>query len=111
MINNSIIQLGQQELSKKQHQLEQAHGMLLKHHEKTQELEYRQQKSVHQLREEQVIYTFLNHCLPHLLIFHFIPRSINNMIPSYKIKKITWNVLKKIYSVNTLWKLDNIQKV
>lgn len=43
-----------QELSKKQHQLEQAHGMLLKHHEKTQELEYRQQKSVHQLREEQV---------------------------------------------------------
>lgn len=28
--------------------------MLLKHHEKTQELEYRQQKSVHQLREEQV---------------------------------------------------------
>ena len=28
--------------------------MLLKHHEKTQELEYRQQKSVHNLREEQI---------------------------------------------------------
>lgn len=28
--------------------------MLLKHHEKTQELEYKQQKSVHQLREEQI---------------------------------------------------------
>lgn len=28
--------------------------MLLRHHEKTQDLEYRQQKAVHQLREEQV---------------------------------------------------------
>ena len=28
--------------------------MLLRHHEKTQELEYRQQKAVHQLREEQI---------------------------------------------------------
>lgn len=43
-----------QELSKKQQQLEQAHGMLLRHHEKTQDLEYRQQKSVHALREDQV---------------------------------------------------------
>jgi len=43
-----------QELGKKEQQLQQAHAMLLKHHEKTQELEYRQQKSVHQLREEQV---------------------------------------------------------
>ncbi|XP_037723875.1 serine/threonine-protein kinase Tao isoform X1 [Drosophila subpulchrella] len=42
------------ELGKKEQQLEQAHAMLLKHHEKTQELEYRQQKSVHQLREEQI---------------------------------------------------------
>lgn len=41
-------------MTKKQQQLEQAHAILLKHHEKTQELEYRQQKSVHQLREEQV---------------------------------------------------------
>uniref|UniRef100_A0A1B0DI88 non-specific serine/threonine protein kinase n=2 Tax=Phlebotomus papatasi TaxID=29031 RepID=A0A1B0DI88_PHLPP len=47
-------QLLRDELSKKQQQLEQAHGMLLKHHEKTQELEYRQQKSVHNLREEQI---------------------------------------------------------
>ncbi|XP_011198385.1 serine/threonine-protein kinase Tao isoform X2 [Bactrocera dorsalis] len=47
-------QLLRDELSKKQHQLEQAHAILLKHHEKTQELEYRQQKSVHQLREEQI---------------------------------------------------------
>jgi thousand and one amino acid protein kinase len=28
--------------------------MLLRHHEKTQDLEYRQQKSVHALREDQV---------------------------------------------------------
>jgi thousand and one amino acid protein kinase len=41
-------------LSKKQQQLEQAHAMLLRHHEKTQDLEYRQQKSVHALREDQV---------------------------------------------------------
>uniref|UniRef100_A0A0K8TKZ0 non-specific serine/threonine protein kinase n=1 Tax=Tabanus bromius TaxID=304241 RepID=A0A0K8TKZ0_TABBR len=47
-------QLLRDELSKKQQQLEQAHAMLLKHHEKTQELEYRQQKSVHNLREEQI---------------------------------------------------------
>lgn len=53
-VNLEFISISMQELSKKQHQLEQAHGMLLKHHEKTQELEYRQQKSVHQLREEQV---------------------------------------------------------
>lgn len=45
-----------QELSKKQQQLEQAHSMLLRHHEKTQDLEYRQQKSVHALREDQVCY-------------------------------------------------------
>lgn len=43
-----------QELNKKHTQLEQAHAMLLKHHEKTQELEYKQQKSVHTLREEQI---------------------------------------------------------
>ncbi|XP_076256599.1 serine/threonine-protein kinase Tao isoform X2 [Rhynchophorus ferrugineus] len=43
-----------QELNKRQQQLEQAHSMLLRHHEKTQELEYRQQKAVHALREEQV---------------------------------------------------------
>lgn len=43
-----------QELHKRQQQLEQAHAMLLRHHEKTQELEYRQQKAVHALREEQL---------------------------------------------------------
>lgn len=43
-----------EELNKRQTQLEQAHMMLLRHHEKTKELEYRQQKAVHQLREEQV---------------------------------------------------------
>lgn len=47
-------QLLRDELSKKQQQLEQAHAMLLKHHEKTQDLEYRQQKSVHNLREDQI---------------------------------------------------------
>lgn len=35
--------------------MEQAHIMLLRHHEKTQELEYRQQKGVHSLREEQIM--------------------------------------------------------
>ncbi|RZF35769.1 hypothetical protein LSTR_LSTR014902 [Laodelphax striatellus] len=43
-----------EELNRRQNQLEQAHAMLLRHHEKTMELEYRQQKSVHQLREEQI---------------------------------------------------------
>lgn len=47
-------ELLRQELNKRQQQLEQAHTMLLRHHEKTQELEYRQQKAVHSLREEQV---------------------------------------------------------
>ncbi|KAL1453767.1 hypothetical protein WDU94_010081 [Cyamophila willieti] len=47
-------ELLREELNKRQQQLEQAHSMLLRHHEKTQELEYRQQKSVHALREEQV---------------------------------------------------------
>ncbi|XP_077288263.1 serine/threonine-protein kinase Tao [Arctopsyche grandis] len=48
-------ELLREELNKKQQQLEQAHAMLLKHHEKTQELEYRQQKGVHTLREDQVL--------------------------------------------------------
>lgn len=48
-------ELLRQELNKRQNQLEQAHSMLLRHHEKTQELEYRQQKTVHALREEQVV--------------------------------------------------------
>lgn len=40
--------------------MEQAHGMLLRHHEKTQDLEYRQQKSVHALREDQVCFKINN---------------------------------------------------
>lgn len=55
----------QQELSKKQQQLEQAHSMLLRHHEKTQDLEYRQQKSVHALREDQVSFRRLSSSLSH----------------------------------------------
>ncbi|XP_047032564.1 serine/threonine-protein kinase Tao isoform X2 [Helicoverpa zea] len=47
-------ELLREELNKRQNQLEQAHAMLLRHHEKTQELEYRQQKGVHALREEQL---------------------------------------------------------
>ncbi|XP_067014995.1 serine/threonine-protein kinase Tao isoform X2 [Anabrus simplex] len=47
-------ELLREELNKRQQQLEQAHAMLLRHHEKTQELEYRQQKAVHQLREDQI---------------------------------------------------------
>ncbi|XP_026473171.1 serine/threonine-protein kinase Tao isoform X2 [Ctenocephalides felis] len=48
-------ELLREELNKRQGQLEQAHIMLLRHHEKTQELEYRQQKGVHSLREEQIM--------------------------------------------------------
>ncbi|XP_013189599.1 serine/threonine-protein kinase Tao isoform X1 [Amyelois transitella] len=47
-------ELLREELNKRQQQLEQAHSMLLRHHDKTQELEYRQQKGVHALREEQL---------------------------------------------------------
>lgn len=54
ILNDFVVFFLLQELSKKQQQLEQAHEMLVKHHEKTQELEYRQQKSVHNLREEQI---------------------------------------------------------
>ncbi|KAG1657880.1 Serine/threonine-protein kinase TAO1 [Nymphon striatum] len=42
-----------EELNKRQIQAEQAHSMLLRHHDTTQELEYRQQRILHQLREEQ----------------------------------------------------------
>lgn len=41
-----------QELNKRQTQLESAHTMLMRHHDQTRELEMRQQKSVHSLREE-----------------------------------------------------------
>ncbi|KAK9876367.1 hypothetical protein WA026_012676 [Henosepilachna vigintioctopunctata] len=47
-------ELLRQELNRRQSQLEKAHEMLLRHHEKTKELEYKQQKAVHMLREEQV---------------------------------------------------------
>jgi len=43
-----------EELNKRQNQLESAHSMLLRHHEMTQELETKQQKSVHSLREGQL---------------------------------------------------------
>lgn len=41
-----------EELNKRQGQLDQAHAMLLRHHEVTQEIEYRQQRSIHSLRED-----------------------------------------------------------
>lgn len=41
-----------EELDKRQTQLEQAHSMLLRHHDSTQSLELNQQKGVHDLREE-----------------------------------------------------------
>jgi len=43
-----------EELNKRQSQLESAHSMLLRHHEMTQELETKQQRSVHSLRENQL---------------------------------------------------------
>lgn len=44
-----------EELTKLEQQLTTAHTMLLRHHTLTQELEYRQQKAIHSLKEEQVI--------------------------------------------------------
>lgn len=52
--HNLETDLLREELTKRQQQLEQAHTMLQRHHAKTQELEYRQQRAVHALREEQV---------------------------------------------------------
>lgn len=42
------------ELNKRQNQLEQAHEMLMRHHEMTKDLECYQQKAIHQLREDQI---------------------------------------------------------
>lgn len=43
-----------EELNKRENQLEEAHSILLKHHELTLELEYKQQRAIHQLRDEQI---------------------------------------------------------
>jgi len=47
-------ELLREELNKRQNQLESAHSMLLRHHEMTQELETKQQRSVHGTREQQM---------------------------------------------------------
>ena len=41
-----------QELNKRQSQLENAHSMLMRHHEQTHELESKQQCSVHHICED-----------------------------------------------------------
>ncbi|XP_045597320.1 serine/threonine-protein kinase Tao isoform X4 [Procambarus clarkii] len=43
-----------EELIKREQQLETAHSMLLRHHQLTQDLEYRQQRAIHALKEEQM---------------------------------------------------------
>ncbi|XP_047492945.1 serine/threonine-protein kinase TAO3-like [Penaeus chinensis] len=43
-----------EELTKREQQLEAAHSMLLRHHQLTQDLEYRQQRAIHALKEEQM---------------------------------------------------------
>ena len=43
-----------QELNKRQSQCESAHSMLMRHHELTHELETKQQRAVHNLREDHV---------------------------------------------------------
>ncbi|XP_050738470.1 serine/threonine-protein kinase Tao-like isoform X1 [Eriocheir sinensis] len=43
-----------EELTKREQQLEAAHSMLLRHHQQTQDLEYRQQRAIHALKEEQM---------------------------------------------------------
>ena len=52
--HNKIIKLLQQELNKRQSQLESAHEMLMRHHEQTHELEMKQQRSVHNVREDHI---------------------------------------------------------
>jgi len=47
-------QLLREELKKRQSQLESAHSMLLRHHEMTQDLETKQQRGVHGVRENQL---------------------------------------------------------
>lgn len=47
-----------EELTKREQQLEAAHSMLLRHHQLTQDLEYRQQRSIHELKKEQVQLAF-----------------------------------------------------
>lgn len=42
------------ELDKRHHQLGAAHAMLIRHHEVSVELEFKQQKGIHQLRDEQI---------------------------------------------------------
>lgn len=42
------------ELDKRHQQLSSAHNMLIRHHEISMELEFKQQRSVHQLRDEQI---------------------------------------------------------
>ena len=43
-----------QELKKRQAQVEYAHNMLLRHHESTQDLEYKHMNDIHRLRETQM---------------------------------------------------------
>ena len=43
-----------QELNKREAQLEYSHSMLLRHHESTQDLEYKQLASVHRMRDAQM---------------------------------------------------------
>lgn len=43
-----------EELNRRQHQLDLAHEMLVRHHVGTQEIEYQQQRAIHQLRDEQI---------------------------------------------------------
>ena len=53
-----------QELKKRQNQLELAHAMLLRHHDSTQDLEYRQLGVLHTVREDQVV----QYSTPRLLV-------------------------------------------
>ena len=43
-----------QELNKREAQLEYSHSMLLRHHESTQDLEYKQLASIHKMRDDQM---------------------------------------------------------
>ena len=86
-----------EELTKREQQLEAAHSMLLRHHQQTQDLEYRQQRAIHALKEEQVC----GHSLS------------TASLPDYKMKlqwiKLESNSLSRLFScISTNKRLSKI---
>ena len=49
-----LVIISEQELNKRQAQLDYSHNMLLRHHESTQDLEYKHLTAIHHLRDDQL---------------------------------------------------------